>query len=149
MLRQHDFDAPIITSLASSSHPSPSAWYSDASVDVQWAGADAHGLLGYSLAFDASPVVPTGSSKPRYGHHASTTLGDGIWYFSIAARDFGALWSPPASRAIRIDTTQPSSSGTVSSSTHSDSKRLVQKPQRDRRVARGDRRPVRVAGIRG
>ena len=122
IMRLCDLVAPSVTGLTSSSHPVQGSWYPDATADLQWTAADDNGLYGFSTTFGAAPAgtdlwldLSAGATSVT-----SPALPDGIWYFSLQARDAGANWSTPAVRQIRVDTTAPSSAGTVTSPTHPD-----------------------------
>ncbi len=93
---------PIVNS---PSHPDPSKWYAERSVQFAWTG----GRGNYSWVFDqnADTLAPA-SSK---GTGTSTTIGgvaDGVWYMHVRAEADGN-WGPTTTFRVQIDGSPPGS----------------------------------------
>lgn len=91
---------PIVNS---PSHPDPSKWYAERTVQFTWTG----GTGNYSWVFDqnADTLAPAVSK----GSGTSTTIsgvGDGVWYIHVRAES-GDNWGPTTTFRVQIDGSPP------------------------------------------
>ncbi len=98
--------APIVTS---STHPTPTHWYSNNSPQLSWEEPyDVSGVVGYSYEWDqTSTTVPDSTIEPAGLTKTYTGQADGLWYFHIKAKDGAGAWGQTRHFAVRIDTAAP------------------------------------------
>ncbi|TDB37639.1 MAG: hypothetical protein D9V44_06110 [Actinobacteria bacterium] len=106
-----DVDPPVFSALGASPQVNPMMWYKDTGSTVSWSASDPSGVAGYAFALDsalstASPVTATSTSL--------SSLTDGVHTFRIRAVDTVGNWSAEQTLAIRIDSTKPVSTASVS-----------------------------------
>lgn len=97
--------APVITSLASSTHP-PGVWTAASSVSLAWS-ATGTGLVGYGLVFDqlsGTQVTDTTTTATSGLGNAPTS---GAWFAHVAAQDSFSQWSATRHVQVLVDTTKP------------------------------------------
>jgi hypothetical protein len=111
-----DATAPA-TSVSSSTHPTQTTWYPNASPTVSWAASSESGIKGYSYVLDqTSSTVPDTTSEGTATSKSYTGLADGVWYFHVRAESNANLWGTTATFTIRVDVTAPTAPATVTSS---------------------------------
>ncbi|MFQ6094063.1 MAG: dockerin type I domain-containing protein, partial [bacterium] len=100
---------PGAPAISSSTHPSPSAWYSHNDPSLQWGiPSDVSGVAGFSFVLDSvSNTVPDEVSQGVQNSKQYTDVGDGIWYFHCRAVDGAGHWGPADHYTIRVDVTDP------------------------------------------
>ncbi len=109
-----DASGPQITSLASATHPDPSAWYVDRFPRVSWAATDPAGVTGYALVVDQQSTTELASSVTTTATSIELgPLGDGVHYVHLRACDGVGNWSGTVHLPLRIDTTPPTTTATV------------------------------------
>ena len=114
-----DTVAPVVDSLASSTHPVQVDWYTEAAPSFSWTGFDeGSGIDTYSYAMDKNSTT----TPDTVGEGADDDLhldarADGTWYFHLRAHDVAGFWGPTIHYMTRIDTTGPTITS-LTSSTH-------------------------------
>ncbi|MDO8950766.1 MAG: cell wall-binding repeat-containing protein [Actinomycetota bacterium] len=105
-----DMSGPSMTTITSSTHSSPDAWYSSNDPAFTWTATDAYSTVaGYSYSLDTSPATtPDTFSEGSAVSKSYTNVVDGVRYFHIRAVDSLGNWGAATHRAIRVDTTPPS-----------------------------------------
>ncbi len=99
-----------ISGLASSTDPSQSSWYANATPAFSWnAATDAtSGLAGYSYVLDQSAgTVPAATVNTTATSYTSAALADGTWYFHVRAIDNAGNAGTTATYQVNIDQTPP------------------------------------------
>jgi hypothetical protein len=102
-----DGAGPVITGMASASHPDPSRWYALREASISWSASDTAGVAGYLCAVDQSATtVPVGdiAAEPSV---LVPNLADGVWYLHVRGRDVLGQEGATTHRAVRIDTRGP------------------------------------------
>lgn len=99
---------PVIDSVASSTHPDPSKWYSNNHPSFSWVtNAFSQTITGYSCALDqSSDTLPAASVTTTTANCGYTDVADGVWYFHVRA-ETGAGWGEATPLKIQIDTHAP------------------------------------------
>jgi hypothetical protein len=118
-----DTSAPsAVSGLASSTHPSQSDWYTDATPALSWnAAADAvSSVAGYSYVLDqVADTVPDATSEGAARSKTYTVArADGVWYFHVRAIDAAGNAGAASHYTVRIDTGAPGDVSGLTSSTH-------------------------------
>lgn len=114
-----DGSAPAAPSLSSPTHPNLNAWYSNSSPTFNWSASDTSGIGGYSYVFDQSPTtVPDTVSEGTATSRSYTGAPQGASWFHVRARNGAGLWGATSHYKIQVDTVAPSSSLTVTSTSH-------------------------------
>jgi hypothetical protein len=99
--------------ISSSTHPSPSSWYSNARPQFNWTvPRDVNGIVGYYYVIDQNPSSIPGTTWGTYtttnGTLPVSTLTDGTWYLHVVAKDAaGTVGTTAAHYQVNIDTTGP------------------------------------------
>ncbi len=106
-----DLDPPVFSALGASPQVNPSTWYKNTDSMVSWSASDPSGVAGYAFVLDstlstASPVADTSTSL--------SSLADGIHTFRIRAVDTVGNWSGEQTLTIRTDSSNPTSTASVS-----------------------------------
>ncbi|MFJ4774264.1 DNRLRE domain-containing protein [Streptomyces uncialis] len=114
-----DTTVPSAPAVASTSHPSASAWYNATTFTGTLAATDASGVTGYGVKLDQSPTTAAGTAVTQTTADVNWPgRTDGTWWVHAAARDKAGLWSPTQHRSFNVDTTAPGAPGGLLSSTH-------------------------------
>ena len=117
-----DSAAPsAISGLASSTHPTQTAWYANNTPAFSWSAASdaTSGLAGYSYVLDQtsgtipSTTVNTTATAVSFPSHA-----DGTWYFHLRAVDGAGNGGATIQYAVNIDVTPPQTSDDSPSASH-------------------------------
>lgn len=91
--------------LSSATHPSPTTWYSLATMEVTWRVVPA---LKYSYSFSTDEtVVPDNNPEATSGSENFPGIANGKWWFSIKSFDPDIGWSAVTRRAFLVDTKAP------------------------------------------
>ena len=98
-------EAPVVTSLTSSSHPA-STWVAAASVDVAWT-ATGTDIAGYAAVLDQSPTTVPSAVTTTQQSATLTASGSGVWYAHVRAVDDLDQWSATQHLAVQVDITPP------------------------------------------
>ncbi|MBB5866640.1 RHS repeat-associated protein [Allocatelliglobosispora scoriae] len=115
-------------SLASSTHPISTQWYSTRTVTSTWtAPADTSGIGAYAATVDQSattlpPSTGSGSTvlPATIRTFTTTTSADGVWYIHVRAKDNAGTWATSAAHLkVQIDTASLLGP-TITSSSHPD-----------------------------
>jgi hypothetical protein len=113
-----DTTPPVISNLASGTHPNQSSWYSNNSPSLSWSGSDSSGIAGYSYLLDqSSGTVPDNTLEGSGTSTSYSNLSDGVHYFHIKAKDNAGNWSVAYHYTVRVDRSLPSDPS-ITSSTH-------------------------------
>jgi predicted RNase H-like HicB family nuclease len=95
----------------SRSHPDPSAWSNDLRPSFVWEDdEDLSGIAGHLWSFDPSPNAPVVAGQAIWTTAASVTLPpqkDGVWTFSLVAKDGAGNLSETARLTVRLETGAP------------------------------------------
>ncbi len=103
-----DGAGPVITGMASVSHPDPNRWYARRDASVSWSATDTAGVAGYLCAVDQSATtVPIGGIAAETSVLAPN-LADGVWYLHVRGRDVLGQEGATTHRAVCVDTRGPS-----------------------------------------
>lgn len=95
----------LLTDLASPTHPSSDAWYSDVNPRLSWNVA--RGVTSVqTIVSEAADTAPSVTYTPAINEKKIDALTDGVWYFSIRAKA-GDTWSPKQTYKLQIDATAP------------------------------------------
>ncbi len=92
-------------SLTSSSHPDPTHWSTNSTVDISWTPV-AGTLYSYQFSTDIS-AGPDTIPDDAQGALTYANLPDGRYSFTMAARPADGSWSPVTQRLFFIDATPP------------------------------------------
>ncbi|HEX2040405.1 MAG TPA: hypothetical protein VHF47_11815 [Acidimicrobiales bacterium] len=112
-----DTSAPPAPPVSSTTHPSTTTWYPNASGTASFATMDTAPVNGYSVVVDRSPDTTPATMASTTSATVDFTLPDDVNYLHVRARNAAGLWGPTTHFAVRVDTTAPDVPG-VSSSTH-------------------------------
>ncbi len=99
---------PVVTSLASVSHPA-GVWGSSSSVGLAWS-ATGTDLTGYGLVFDQSAVTTVSAQTTVATSGTGTAASSGTWYAHVAAKDAVNQWSSTRHLQVLVDRTLPTAS---------------------------------------
>jgi len=113
-----DTTAPTVPSLSS---PANGSVTSDNTVSLDWSDSTDSGtdVSNYEVQADDSSGFgsPNYSATPTSSSQATSTLADGLYYWRVRAKDNAGNWSGySSSRTFRVDTTAPSTPGTINAS---------------------------------
>ncbi len=97
--------APVMTALASSSHP-VGVWGKASSVALAWA-ATGTDITGYGLTFDQSPSTAVSTQNTTATSGTGTATTSGTWYAHVAAKDGANQWSSTRHLAVLVDLDKP------------------------------------------
>lgn len=104
-----DATGTSLTSLTSSTHPSPTTWYSADDVTVSFAATDLSGIAGYSYALNQSPTsLPDGVVDTTATSLSWSNLPDGTWYVHVLPVNGSGLAGATTTFTVLIDDTVPS-----------------------------------------
>jgi hypothetical protein len=95
--------------LESDSHPDPSAWYSNASVNLNWIeiAADS-GIASYLYDFDqSSSTDPSTTLAAGVSEMTQEVVEDGIYYFHIKGVQIDGRETDVVHHRVQVDTTDP------------------------------------------
>jgi hypothetical protein len=105
-----DNKAPTGTVVFTSSLP-VDRWVSTPTLDIQWGGfTDGDGITGYQYLVSSTAIVtlPSDSGAFTTSTRVTGTLGNGQWYFNVAAKDDAGNWSTTHyTGTFQVDTTAP------------------------------------------
>lgn len=96
---------PVMTGLASSSHPA-GQWGRDLNVALVWTATGAP-TLGYGAILDQSPSTVVSTQTTTLTSAALAATGTGIWYAHVAARDTYGQWSATQHLQVLVDAQKP------------------------------------------
>ncbi|MGB4593307.1 MAG: cell wall-binding repeat-containing protein, partial [Coriobacteriia bacterium] len=103
-----DTTGPTMTSLASSTHPLETTWYSNNDPAFSWGASDPSGVAGYSYVLDQLlTTTPDTTSEGAATTTSFTDKADGTWYFHVRAVDSLGNWGDTSHLAVKIDTAPP------------------------------------------
>ncbi|MBN2567187.1 hypothetical protein JXB02_03840 [Candidatus Woesearchaeota archaeon] len=111
-----DTAGPVISSLASPTHPDQQAYYAATDVNLIWTvDAQPSGVGAYVYAFDqnATSEIRSGTAIPTGQTSLTTTVNvpsgqAGTWYFHLNARDNAGTWGVTRHYTLNIDRQAPS-----------------------------------------
>lgn len=98
-------DAPVMTSLTSSSHPL-GTWVKSTSILAAWASAGTD-LAGYGWVLDSSATTVPNVNNTSATSLTTSVAGSGTYYLHVAAVDDFGQWSTPYHRQLLVDVTAP------------------------------------------
>ena len=114
-----DGSAPAAPGVSSSTHPNQNAWYSNSSPTFNWSASDTSGIGGYSYVFDqVATTVPDTTSEGTATSKSYTGAPQGASWFHVRARNGAGVWGTTTHYKVQVDTGLPSSSLTVTSTSH-------------------------------
>jgi hypothetical protein len=102
-----DATGPVVSGLASTTHPVESRWYRATTASFTWSATDAVGVAGYLWAIDQDPATVPGGDPLGTPSMQVPGLTDGVWYFHVRGRDGLGHEGVTVHRAVRIDTHGP------------------------------------------
>jgi predicted RNase H-like HicB family nuclease len=98
--------------LFSRTHPDPELWGSAERPSFMWEdGDDLSGIAGHYWAFDHNGNAPVVAGQASWTTANSVTLPpqkDGVWTFSLVAKDHAGNLSEPARLTLKLETEPPS-----------------------------------------
>jgi hypothetical protein len=105
-----DTTVPPAPTASSSTHVSPTAWYSNNDPSFTFGAGDSlSGVGGFSYVLDQSAAtVPDQVSEGIAGTKSYTDVSDGIHWFHVRARDGAGNWGPALHVQVRVDSIAPS-----------------------------------------
>lgn len=116
-----DSTRPPAPVLRSPSHPNPDAWSALNEASFSWnTPNDPAKITGYFTAIDQSPDTVPGPSNGKWTLSNSAVvedLGDGVWYFHVAAKDGAGNLGEQAGHC-RVQVARSAPPPTVASPTH-------------------------------
>ncbi|HEX2039243.1 MAG TPA: hypothetical protein VHF47_05860 [Acidimicrobiales bacterium] len=101
--------------IASSSHPDQTAWYTNDDVAFSWSAPAQSGVAGWSYTFNGTDPDTTSEGTATTRTYAD--MPDGTYVFKLRVLDGLGRWSGVSSYTVKVDATAPIVSST-SSSTH-------------------------------
>lgn len=111
-----DITPPSAPSISSPTHPNENIWYANNDPSFTWTTPhDESGIAGYSYVLDQSPsTIPDKTIDTTKNSKSYSNIADGIWYFHIRAKDNAGNWGDVNHYKIKIDTTPPTTSCSLS-----------------------------------
>ena len=97
-------DGPTAPEVTSSTHPDQDEWYSHNSPELSWDLDD--DVEAVRIQVSSQQRDPTVEYDPPIDSREVEDLDDGVWYFTLQAREDGS-WGEIATFEFRIDTTPP------------------------------------------
>lgn len=102
-----DNTGPVITGLASTTHPNPGRWYRVRDAALSWSATDTAGIAGYLWTLDRSAATIPGGGIAADPSVVAPNLADGVWYLHVRGRDVLGQEGATVHRAVRVDTRRP------------------------------------------
>jgi hypothetical protein len=110
---QVDTSAPPSPTVTSSTHPDQNRAYPSGAFSGSWAPPTG-GASGYSVVVDSNATTVPPAVVTTTGTTHTTTVGDGVWYLHVRAKDAAGNWGSTAHFRFTVDTIAPTTPAVTS-----------------------------------